>query len=83
MIKGKYNGVEMEFDESQIETSFCTIADKDNAVKKVEQERDSFKTKYEEAKKQYEEAFNGGNPKPPSGDELLDTLKNTVKELFK
>jgi tRNA U38,U39,U40 pseudouridine synthase TruA len=83
VIKGKYNGVEIEFDEEKLEDAFCRVSDKDAEVKKVTDERDDFKAKYEEAKRQYEEAFNSNKPKTPNGDELLDNLKNVVKEAFK
>lgn len=83
MIKGKYNGIEMEFDEEKLENEFCRISDKDSVVKKIEAERDDFKRQYEETKKQYEEAFNSNKPKTPNGEELLNNLKNVVKEAFK
>lgn len=83
MIKGKYNGIEMEFDEEKLESEFCRISEKDSAVKKIESERDDFKRQYEETKKQYEEAFNSNKPKTPNGEELLNNLKNVVKEAFK
>lgn len=82
-MKGKYKGGEIEFNEEKIEESFCSVADKDAEIKKISEERDSFKTQYEKVKKEYETAFNSNKPKTPSGDELLDRLKNDVKELFK